>query len=185
MQIKKNNSSKKKILIIITVLLVVALGSAAAFAYIHTKSPANQTESTKQEKKQQDSDRQQAKSLEENPESKTKNTNSDKPPEPTTNSSTGKKQVVVTASTDTSGGTVYIRGRIDYPVSSGSCYAQLSGPSGQSIRKDTILLQNPASTDCKTISIPASELAAGKWTFTLHYTSDEYEGASVEVPFSI
>lgn len=184
MQIKKN-TSKKKILVTIIAVLVVVLGSAATFAYVRMKSPVDQTESTEQEKKQQDSDQQQTKSLEENPENKTKNTNSDKPPEPTTNSSTGKKQVVVTASTDSSGGTTYIRGRIDYPVSDGSCYAQLSGPSGQSIRKDTTLLQNPASTDCKTISVPTSELATGKWTFILHYTSTEYEGASVEVPFSI
>jgi len=183
MQIKKNNSSKKKIVIIVVVALVV-LGGGAAFAYNHINKPAPQAE-TSDQVKQADSDKQQSKNLQENPSSKTETSNSDKPADPTTSSASSKKQVQMTASTDTSNGTIFIRGGINYPVIGGSCYAQLSGPSSQSIRKDTTVLQNPASTDCKTISIPSGELSPGKWTFTLHYTSDDYEGASNEVSFSV
>lgn len=187
MQIKRNKASKKRILIIIIVALVVALGGAAAFAYVRMKSPTDQTKSTEQVEKQGNSDKQQTAALQNDPSGKEKNSNSDKPAAPTTNEASSKKQVQMTASTDASSGTVFIRGGVNYPVTNGTCYALLSGPSGQSIRKDTTLLPNPASTDCKTISIPNSELSPGKWTFTLHYisVSDDYEGISSEVSFSV
>ena len=111
--------------------------------------------------------------------------NSDTPPTPTTIPGSSKKQVQMVASVDRSNGTVFIRGGVNYPVTGGSCFAELSGPSGQSIRKDSVVLSNPNSTDCKTISIPEGDLASGKWTFTLNYTSDEYKGVSSEVSFTL
>jgi len=185
MQIKRNKSSKKKILILLAAVLVLTLSGAAAFAYVRMKSPTDQTKSTDQVEKQESSDRQQAIDLQNNPSGKEENSNSDKPATPTASETSSKKQVQMTASTDTSNGTIFVRGGVNYPVIGGSCYAQLSGPSGQSIRKDTTVLQNPASTDCKTISISSGELSPGKWTFVLHYTSDDYEGASNEVSFSV
>ncbi len=172
-------------LIIIIAVLVVALGSAAAFAYVRMKNPTDQTKSTEQAQTQESSDKQQATALQDDPSGKEENSNSDKPAAPTTSETSSKKQVQMTASTDASGGMIFIRGGVNYPVIGGSCYAQISGPSGQSVRKETTTLQNPASTDCKTISIPNSELSSGKWTFILYYTSDDYEGASNEVSFSV
>lgn len=111
--------------------------------------------------------------------------NSDRPASPTANGPSGKKQVQMTTSSNVANDTVYIRGGVNYPVSTGSCYALLRGSSGRTIRKDTSLLQNPATTDCKTISIPISDLSSGKWTYTLNYSSDNYEGMSSEASFSI
>lgn len=111
--------------------------------------------------------------------------NTDKPVRPTESSTGGKQQIQVEASVSVSGDSVYIRGGINIPTQDGSCHATLTGPSQQSFRKDTIALQNPSSTDCKTIVIPKSELASGTWRYTLHYESNNYIGVSDESSFSI
>lgn len=181
MEIKKRSKNKKLFIIAAAVILI---GVAAFLTYYFVYKPHNNNASSTTTSST-NTDKQQADNLHTNPETKNEAPNADKPAAPTTSTTSSKKQVQVTASTDTSGGTIYIRGGINYPVTDGTCYAQLTGPSGQSVRKDTTLLPNPASTDCKTISIPASELASGKWTFTLHYTSNDYEGVSNEVSFSV
>lgn len=182
MEIKKERKNKRKI--IITLLALALAGAVLSYIYFamlrHNDTPSNSIS-----KEVHESDREQSSVLQENPENKDQAPNTDHPTAPSTTGESSKKQVQMVASTDQSGGTVFIRGGINYPVAGGSCYAQLSGPSGQSIRKDSTVLQNPASTDCKTISIPTSELAPGSWTFVLHYTSDEYEGASDAIPFTI
>lgn len=180
MRIKRNKSSKKKLLLITTPIVAV-LTVAAVFFYIHINAPKEVSSPTVI-----NTDKQQADNLHSNPEGKNETPNTDRfTPPPTAGDASEKKQIQVTASSDSSSGFVNIRGRIGYPVSDGSCYAQLSGPSGQTIRKDSSILQNPASTDCKTVQIPVNELAPGKWTFKLHYTSDMYEGASNEGSFSL
>ncbi len=177
MRIKKDRSSKKKKLLTVAVVLII-LALAAVFLYYRViKEDVPIVNKS--------SDQQQASKLRKDPEKKETNSNSDKPASPTPTDSSNKKQVQMTASTDTASGMVFIRGGVNYPVTGGSCYAQLSGPSGQTIRKDTTILRNPASTDCKTISIPTSNLAPGKWMFTLHYISDDYEGVSDEISFSV
>lgn len=164
------------------------LFAMALFAYFHNepnrtgnipKTPNSPSETV------HSSDSAQLKSLQDNPDKKQINSNADKPPAPINTDASSKQQVKMTASVNSTAGMVYIRGGINYPVAGGSCYALLSGPSGQSVRKDTTTLQNPASTDCKTISIPANELGVGKWIFTLHYTSDNYEGISNEAALTL
>ena len=180
--IKPPKKQKKSTLVIIAIVTLTLAVGYLSYSYYSKSWPfANGSAS----QKELSSDEIQAKSLRDDPSNKLKNTNSDKPVEPTLNEKSDKKQVTMTASTDSSDGFIFLRGRIGYPVVDGTCYAVLSGPSSQSIRKDTAILQNPASTDCKTISIPASELAPGKWTFILRYVSDSYEGASNEVSFYV
>ncbi len=178
----------KRITPLIIVLFSILLLAGAVMLYLYlnrnssdkTSTGANSTSESVHK-----SDNEQAQNLRDDPTTKQQAPNTDKPSEPTTSDTSNKQQVQLTASTDTSGSTVYIRGGVNYPVSGGSCYALLTGPSGQSIRKNTTVLQNPASTDCKTISISTNELSSGKWSFILYYTSDNYEGASDEVSFSI
>lgn len=171
-------------MVFLFVLLVA--GAVLLYLYLH-RSPSDKTPKGVDSASEslQKSDGAQAQNLKDNPSSKDQPTSTDKPTEPAKGTETSKQQVQMTASTNTSGGIVYIRGGVNYPVSDGSCYALLVGPSDRTIRKDTTILQNPASTDCKTISIPASELSPGKWTFTLYYESGDYEGKSNEVSFSI
>lgn len=111
--------------------------------------------------------------------------NADRPPVPKDTNESQQKNVIVTASVDKSEGTIYLRGGINYPVKDGECYAILTGPSGQTIRKDTTLLQNPMTTDCKTIAVPLSELSPGGWSFILRYNSETYKGASDATNFAV
>lgn len=183
MKIKKSTKKINKPILIITITLLAGLVVFLAYSFVF-KPHTNKSANTATQSNDTSSDKQKAKKLETNPDDKTKAPNTDAPASPTTIPESNKKQVQMVVSVDQSNDTVYIRGGVNYPVAGGSCYAQLSGPSGQSIRKDSVVLPNPASTDCKTISIPTSELAPGKWTLTLNYTSDEYEGVSDEASFT-
>ncbi len=177
MKIKKTR--KTLLVTIVALLLVGGAGATAYFVYSSQKKSGNS------DRLQSDLD--QARDLAEKPENKNLSPNSDKPSTPpSTPEPSGKKNVPIIASTNAASGNIYVRGGLGYPVlEDGSCYAILSGPSGQTIQKDTEILQNPASTDCKTVSVPAQELSKGSWKATLHYSSTNYEGASNEVEFTI
>lgn len=182
MQIKKHTKKINKPVLIATSALLVGLIVFLAYALIvrpQSDKSADITNTTTP------SDQQQSENLVNNPDDKTVSPNTDTPIEPTITPKSEKKQVQMVASVDQSNDTVFIRGGINYPVTGGSCYAKLVGPSGESIRKDSVVLSNPASTDCKTIPIPISELESGVWTFTLNYTSNEYEGVSNEASFTL
>lgn len=178
MKIQKLKNTKRMfpaLVLAVALLVAVAIG---AYIYLDRNSSENATAPNNR------SDAEQAQNLDKDPVIKEESPNSDKPPTPASNNE-NKKQVQMVASVDTSDSSVYIRGGINYPVSNGSCYALLQGPDGKTLRKDTSILQSSASADCKTISIAKDELSPGKWTFKLHYSSDEYEGVSNEVPFNI
>lgn len=185
MKIRKQPKTKK---IIFAVFLLLTVLVVALFTYFYSK-PKGTHDSSKSTTSQSDnttqSDGEQSKNLKNSPEKKQLAPNTDTPASPTAATTSSKQQVSMSASTNTSSGIVYIRGGINYPVVDGGCYAELHGPSGQTVHKDTTLLQNSRSTDCKTISIPVSDLVSGMWTFTLHYTSNAYEGVSNEISFTL
>lgn len=183
MQIRKHTKKINKPVLIITAVLLIGLVAFLVYALVLKPHNNKTTDTTKSDTNS--SNQQQQENPVGNPEDKTKAPNTDTPSEPTTAPESDTKQVQMVASVDQSNGTVFIRGGVNYPVTGGSCYAQLTGPSGQSVRKDSVVLSNPSSADCKTIIIPESELASGEWTFTLNYTSDEYEGVSDEASFTV
>ena len=111
--------------------------------------------------------------------------NSDRAEALPTNEATGKLSIPVVASSVVDGSIVYIRGGLNVMRSTGTCVAQLKGPDSEIIRKDTTLLPNASTTDCRTISIPVSELSSGRWTFTLNYSDVDAEGESSVVSFDI
>ena len=188
MQIPKKKNNKKLFYIGLLAVVILCVGGFLAYQYIYRPYAEKDSGSTKDPSKplSTKSDKEQAAHLQEDPANKNSSPNTDPAAPISKDKVSGKSTVQMVASTDTSDDKVYIRGGVNSPVSEdGTCYALLKGPSGQSIRKDTTVLQNPASTDCKTISIPLSELASGKWSFTLHYTSTNYEGVSSEVTFSL
>ncbi|MFZ2545279.1 MAG: hypothetical protein WAW80_04845 [Candidatus Saccharimonadales bacterium] len=184
MKIKKTRNT-----ILITAIALLLVGGVSLAAYVFYTNQEKDVVSSKSQSSSQraPSDIQQAEDLAKNPDNKNLSPNSDKPiTPPTSPEASGKKNVPLIASTNTSGSTIYIRGGLSYPiVEEGSCYVMLKGPSGASNRKDTEILQNPASTDCKTVSIPISELSNGLWKAALHYSSANYEGTSNEVEFTI
>ena len=184
----KRLSHRKRTLIIILGLVIITAGIAIYYEYSESKTDRSNVRSiTKNELKK------------DNLESKTDPTSDNSssaaypkavtntdPQAPTTiDKTTGKMTVTVVTSASVSNGTVYIRGGINNTVSEGECYAQLKGPSGSSIKKNTTLLPGAATADCKTIKIPVSELSPGTWTYRLNYSSPTAEGVSSENSFQI
>lgn len=175
---KEKRKNKSPLLLSLLVLLIVSGGMFAYMQYERGRPDSTQSPHA--------SDNQQSENLKDNPDDKQQIQNTDRPTEPeAVDPTTNQQKVQLESSSDKSSDTLFIRGGINYPVNGGSCYAKLTGPSGQTVTKETGLLPGPASTDCKTISIPLSELSPGEWSFTLNYTSDIYIGVSTSVSFSI
>lgn len=186
----KQKKSHKKLAIILSIIIVLAAGGSAVAYQVVQKN--NDSETSKSSHKKKNSKKSTTENLT-NDSSKTptdesnkSTTNTDPQAPTTTNPGNSKTVVSVVTSANVSDGVVYIRGGINNVVDAdGSCYAQLKGPSGQSIRKNTTLLQNASTSDCKTIQIPTSELSSGTWTYTLNYSSSNQEGISSENSFSL
>jgi len=178
MKINRPTNKKTKLFIIIIIsTLIVGVGLYTVYAL------AGQGSENEEKKYQSTED--QVKNIEPDaePETKTeetiKDTNSDQPTPVTVNPDSNTRSLRMSVSADVSNSTLSIRGGIDNSVEfSGTCYAILSGPNGESVRKDTSLLQNASTTDCMTIQIPIRELAVGKWKITLNYSSADSAGVS-------
>lgn len=182
----KIKSKSKKIIIISSIVVILIVASALTYIFVNRNKGEESQKNNSTSATVSESDKQQTKKIEENPEYKETKTNTDTPAPVITDESTGKKTVQMVASADISGDVLYIRGGINNSVEySGTCYAQLTGPNGESVRKDTTLLQSAATTDCKTIQVNTSELTKGSWKLVLKYSSDDTEGASSEVSFEI
>lgn len=185
MKVKHTNNKKNLIIASASILTLLLLSGVAYGLFIqpyqnHTNDTTGQTQPSQ-------STRSEDKSPESTPApSKPSESNTDIPAPVTTDDSTGKQLVQMVVSVNIANEVVYIRGGINNAVvTSGSCFAQLSGPSGESIKQDTVLLQNASTTDCKTISISSSSLSKGVWTVILKYTSNQMEGQSSEASFTI
>lgn len=187
MKIQKTRKSKKPLLITLAVLLALVGGGVAWAATQQNTEHKNTSPSSKSDKKSTDITKDSTKSNSDSSsdttgpattESKTAPQNTDQPPTPTTPATGGKATVEVVASANIASGTLYIRGGLNGQSGTGKCYANLTGPQGATLRKDTTLLQNASTTDCKTIQIPTSQLTKGTWTYTLNFESDQLQGAS-------
>lgn len=179
MNISKEQSSKKQKIIVLLVLTLIVVGT---LIYAYAKNNISVSDSDNQSSNEESSET--SGSV---PADKEKAPNTDTTPPPRdTNESKDKAIVQMTASVSISNSTVSIRGGINNTGTyTGSCYAELRGPRGEVVRKETTLLQNASTTDCKTITVEGSELGSGSWTVQLFYSSDDVEGASNEVLFEI
>lgn len=181
MKIQKSKSpSRKLVASIALVVLLLASGVAAYFIMNGRQGEASTTVGSPAE-----SDNEQAKRLADNPSNKEEQVNTDVAPiVPTEGGEKATVNMVVSA--NVSGDKVYIRGGLNGAVvNDGQCYATLKSSKGTSVRKDTVLLQNASTTDCKTIIVDSSELSSGKWTAALNYSSDTMKGSSDEASFEI
>lgn len=181
MKIQKSKTPPKKILFTALAVILVCGGLLAYYFLVvradnQSKSPGYPAES----------DKRQAEELAKNPDNKSTPVNTDSQEPLTPDNANTKITIPMVASVSTSQGSLYIRGGLNNAVvSTGDCFAMLEGPGGQSIRKDSVLLQNASTTDCKTIIVNTSELSPGRWSIKLQYSSDDAEGASDEVEVNI
>lgn len=184
---KINNHKNKKTKKILVIIIVVLLLGSISLLLLHYFKPHQQNASTTTTNPTRStSDKQQAANIMSNPTNKETSVNTDTPAPSQVNNQTGKTVAQMIVSTDVSSSTVYIRGGINnLAVNNGTCSAELTGPSGQTITQTTDLLRNASTTDCKTVSIPTSNLTSGQWKVHLHYISNEAEGKSDDVSFTI
>lgn len=187
---KQTKQNRKKSIILLSIVVALLVGGGAYALYTINSSEDKNINNSETSNKTNDENGNVAESDKQSEDPKTddsvKETNSDTPTPPKTDPSTNKRSVRIDGSSDISNNTVFIRGGVSNSVEyEGTCYALLTGPSGATIRKDTTLLQNPTTTDCKTIQIPLSELTKGNWKFTLNFNSDQATGVSQEYAFEV
>lgn len=188
MKTKQTRNRKNVIIITAAIITLVISGSAMAYQVSQNNDSSSEPSSPSSKTSKKASSTKDLTGDTDSPtaESNKSNTNSDPQATTSTDSSTGKTIVSVVSSVNVSDGVVYIRGGINNVVDTdGACYALLKGPSGNSIRKDTTLLPNSSTSDCKTIQIKTGELTSGTWTYTLNYSSNTEEGVSSEGTFNI
>lgn len=182
-------SQKKRISLVVAILISVSAGMAVAVVISNDRSVNNLGKTNKGTPIEINGTQDSLNNEEQTspkPDDIDKRTNTDQPLPPAKDVATGKLTASVSTSNSIADEIVYIRGGIDNSVVfTGSCYAQLNGPNGQSIRKDTELLQNASTTDCRTIQIKVSDLSQGRWKYTLNYISENMEGSSSETSFDI
>lgn len=180
------NSKKRIVLLAIVVFAVIA--GILVFAVlpqlaVKTDGSNDNLEITK---KSESPNKDEPDTTSQEPTDKKQTSNTDQPIPPVQNEKTKKMQVQMVSSHNINPDIIYIRGGINNSVEySGTCSVILNGPDGQVIEKNTTLLQNSATTDCKTISISTSELLPGLWRYKLIYSSATTEGSSDEKSFSI
>lgn len=182
----KSKSKSKRIILIVTVTCLFAVGIIFVVSQSINTDNIIKTDHSNTNMSSKTTTQDSAENTSNQLEAKKTPTNTDQPVTPTDQPGSTKQQVPLVVSVDVDSNTVDIRGGVNYPVPlNGRCYANLSHESGKNIQRDTSLLQNPGSTDCKTITLPLNELTAGSWVATLHYASDNFEGVSNEVAFTI
>lgn len=178
----KLKNHRKRVWIKTTLIATIAVGLLAGYFILAKDGEINPFNSSSGKDQASDNTSQQEKPGESQ---KIIPPNTDHATLPDPQGSNGNQIVPVVVSSNVDGSIVYIRGGINTPVSEGTCFAELEGPNGEKIRKETALLPNAGTTDCKTISIPISELTKGKWNVTLNYSGTNKEGKSSVDTFTI
>lgn len=180
---KTNKKSNKKALTLLVATLCMAIGVYVLFL---TLNPEENPQPNVKHESGQNANLDRAKNPPTQPEDKVVAPNTDIPQPPTNNPSTNKQTVTMTSSVAVADSVVYIRGGIDNAVVyDGVCSLTMTGPSGQVVTRETVLLQNASTTDCKTMQFNRSSLSPGKWSYTLKYSSESAEGATHAQDFTV
>lgn len=92
----------------------------------------------------------------------------------------GNTSVQIAAAVTLTNDSLIIRGGINNVIMTdgSTCFAELTSPKGEVTKYTTNLLRSATTTDCKTITIPRTQLSSGTWRITLHYSSQSTEGVS-------
>lgn len=189
-RIHRKMSKRQKIAITIAVVVILAgvyLGVAFSkhlFPFVN-KTPNYEPGTHVVNKDKSDAEKQSIDNLKNNPQDKTKNSQTDIPAAPTVNQDSGKKEAnVLITNVGIQNGSVSASGFVTNVVESdGSCtYTFTNG--ANKVTKTSNVLPNPTSTTCATVNFPASDLpVAGTWSVVLSYSSPESAGFSAAKEF--
>ena len=183
MKIQKSKFSSKKLIIISLVGLLLIAGSASAYFFLPNKDQDISAPVIGQPAK---SDKIQAEQLADDPDTKSTRVNTDPQQPLDVDDTSGKSIIPMVASASSTQDSVFVRGGLNnVVVTEGECYAIFEGPNGKTLKKQTELLQNASTTDCKTIIINRSEFSSGKWTISLQYASSDAQGSSNVIEIEI
>jgi hypothetical protein len=185
---KINKKRKINLVILIAIALVVMCAGYAGAAYFLHLPPFVQQRTSYQpgeqvtNLKQSDTEKAAQKSLQENPEQKLQNSQTDAPSAPTQTTASGKQSVNVSlTSVGISNGVINASGMVTNIVEDGGVCTYVFTNGVQSVSKTSVTSTNPTSTTCTRITFSADELPlAGTWTVKINYSSPQAEGVSNE-----
>jgi len=180
-RIKKNSTNKTTLVVILSIIAVLGIG-ASAYAIYFGANQKNESKSKGVNLERSDAEKAATDALEENPEQKLENEQSDTPVTPKESEETGRLAVNVLLTTaGIYNGTVNAGGMItNYQEDDGICtYTFTNG--NVVITKTSSTLINPTSMSCVTVNFPSSELTAnGVWKVKITYSSSTAGGTSNE-----
>lgn len=181
----KPKSKKFKIIAIVTAAIVVAAAAYLAVAF-NSHYPPFMVQKKNSDNEQvvnlerSDAEKQKTKDLQDNPDSKTENNQTDTPPAPTKTTPAGKQSVnVLLTNASITNNNVRASGFVTNLVQEGGecTYVFTSGSS--TLTKKSSTLTNPTSTTCEAVTFSSSELpVSGTWKVVLSYSSSNAEGTS-------
>lgn len=170
---RTKSSSKKKLLIIVIVAAVLVAGAVAAFSL--TRSPrAVETGNNNTDKSKVDYSAPTDEQKNAGTNAKNETVNPTPPPNPTN----GKQitTVVITKSSQESGGDLRIGAYAQVIDSQASCGLTLTKGS-KTITKTSAVITQSSFSSCADFNIDRSELTEGAWNATVTYTSEGFSGS--------
>ena len=184
MKINNNRKVSLGIILVIAVVLLAAGYTAAAYVWHlppfisekNTYDPGEQVTNLERS----DTEKSATKALEDSPEQKLQNNQTDTPSAPTETNKDGKQVVTVNlTSVGISNGVVNASGMVSNLVEEGGACTYIFTNGTQVVNKSSTTSTNPTSTTCTRITFSANELPSdGTWTVKLNYNSSKAEGVS-------
>jgi hypothetical protein len=177
----KTPISKTKIIIVASIaalaggyLLYASINHLPPFA-LSSPDPGDYTINLEKS----NAEKQRTQELQQNPEQKIVNEQSDIPTTPTTDVGTGKQNAnVILSFASIQNGIVSAGGYVTNVVEDGGTCIYTFTKGGAVIEKTAATMQNPTSTSCATTRFLSTELGSGTWSVVLTYGSSASAGVS-------
>jgi hypothetical protein len=179
---KNAHNQKTTLVVVLSVVTVLILGASAYAIYLGSNSSNEASSEYGTNLERTETEKAASEALEDNPEQKLENEQSDTPSTPEKSPDTGRLAVNVLLSTaGIYNGTVSAGGMVtDYQEEGGTCTFTFTNGT-TIITKTSSTLPNPTSMSCKTVNFPSSELtSAGVWKVKISYSSPTAAGTSNE-----
>lgn len=179
-----HRDKNKVILLIAASVLIVAVGYLV-YAWNSSNPPFSSRKSYSPgeyivNKERSDSEKEVTKRIDENPEAKTQNSQTDKPIAPSVDEKTGLQAVnVLLTNTGIFNGTVSASGMVTDAIEDGGTCTFIFKNGTSKVEKTSKTMQNSTSTSCETVSFSSEELPTdGTWRVQISYSSPTSEGSS-------
>jgi cytoskeletal protein RodZ len=186
MKINTKQKPKTKVIIItigalvILALLYLAVAFKSHYPPFAVQEKINKTNEQTVNLERSDAEKQKSQELEDNPDAKTENNQTDTPDAPTQTTPSGKQSVnVLITNASITNNNVKASGFVTNLVQEGGECTYVFTSGSATITKKSGTLVNSTSTTCETVTFGSSELpVSGTWKVVLTYSSADAEGTS-------